>query len=260
MKKVVLRVHPLTRAVLLSEHGCTEPITLGPNHLIFPLLTSAPLQEFANVNRAIPFLTDTVVVTVHPGVAANLFQRPYHAGAALFRLHKDQMCRYAQVCVRRGGDAWASIQEWLYCHGVDEDAYSMETAYKCWQRWNWLIQKKNPVFFGRIRSKAAVKPAKKVAHIQSRISLPECELECALERFLITLNNAMRRTPKRFPAHARAWFYREIGGLSEREAAALLGRPRASIGYGYRSMQNWIDTNRKVRLAIEQTVGLPRCA
>lgn len=263
MKEVVLKVHPLSRGVLLSEYGCIEPLVIRQNDLVFPLLTSAPLQEFSNSKRAIPFLTATVTMRLHSEVANWLFTRPFHAGALLFKMHKDQMCRYAQASVKRGGDAWTSIQEWLYLHGVDEDAYSMEAAYKYWQRWNIGFREKNPQFFSRIRQKASVKTAKKMPEsICLKMSLPPAEIDQALEEMLLRLQRPGKRrirVPKRFPGHARAYLYRELGGLSEREAASVLGMNRSSVGYACRSMRNWIKTDARIRRALAET-GLPQCA
>lgn len=92
------------------------------------------------------------------------------------------------------------------------------------------------------------------------MALPQCDIEQALERFLIHLERKMRRIPKRFPRHARAYMYKELGGLSERQAAEFLGMKRASVGYACRTMQVWIDTNVRVREAFDQTTGLLRCA
>lgn len=253
MKEVVIRVAPMTRQVLLSEHGAAEPIIIGQNELTFQFLTSAPLREFGNVSRSMPFLTSTITILVHNDVAAWLFARPYHAGALLFRLHKDQMCRYAHARVRGKADAWASLQEWLSQYGIEEDAYGMEAAYKCWQRFLLKKQQKNPVFFSRFRPKKGEKAAKKPA---PKMTMPATEIEQALDIFLSSVHRTLRRTPARFPRHARAWFYRQVGGLSEREAARLLGMHRASIGYGCRSMQNWIDTNPKIKAIVRQSTGL----
>lgn len=261
MKDVALKVSPLSRKVLLSEYGYEQPIVIRNKDLMYKILTSAPLKERSNITSSIPFLTDTICIAIHSDVANWLFTRPYHPGALLYQLHKELMCRYALAAVRRNGEAWKAIQEWLYLHDIEEEDYGMEAAYKCWQRWNKKFLKKNPQFFSRIKQKPSAKSAKNEADfIRVKMAMPQCEIEAALERFLIDLEVRMRRVPKRLPAHARAWFYKEYGGLSEREVSSIIGMHRASVGYGHRSMQNWIDTNPKIARALAQVTGLPQCA
>lgn len=258
MKDVTLRVHPLSRCVLLSEYGNTEPITPNPHDLLYSILLSAPVSEPAYVRRSMQFLTHPVTFRLPDEAATELFRRPYHAGALLYKQHKDQMCRYAQVAVRNGGEAWSAIEQWMFIHGVDDDTYSMDAAYKCWLRWNSNFSQKNPVFFSRIRAKASVKVAKKSPdYVRGKMVLSEPDIEVALSAFLDTLDQCHGRTPKRFPLHARSYFYKVLGGLSEREAAGILGMPKASVGYGYRTMQQWIASCEKIRCALAKTTGLP---
>lgn len=257
MKDVVIRVHPLSRAVLLSEYGCAEPLKIGQHDFIFPLLTSAPVTDQAYIRRSKIFLTSTIEIAVVDEVANWIFHRPYHVGALLYKLHKDQMCRFAQAAISNGGEAWAAIEQWLFTHNVEEEHYTMDAAYKCWLRWNQSFRKKNRDFFSRMRTKASVKQAKKQPlFVRSKMLLPEPEIEAALSAFLDDVELRLPGTPKRFPTHARAWFYKRLGGLSEREAAGILDMPRASVGYGCRSMANWIETSAPVRHALTATTGL----
>jgi hypothetical protein len=258
MKDVVLKVHPLSRCVLLSEYGATEPLVLNPHDLVFSILLSAPVREPAYIRRSIHFLTQPLELRVPDDAAEQLFQRPYHAGALLYKYHKDQMCRYAQVAVRNGGEAWSAIEQWLYMHDVADETYSMDAAYKCWLRWNANFSQKNRVFFGRMRSKSSVRLAKKTAvSVRAKMLLPEPEIEVALGAFLDALRQCYPGTPARFPHHARAYFYKAFGGLSEKQVSGLLGIPRATVGYGYRSMRNWLETTPSVRCALAKSTGLP---
>jgi len=258
MKDVVLKVHPLSRCVLLSEYGTTEPVVPNPHDLLFSILLSAPVREPAYVRRSIQFLTHPIELRLPDDAAAALFQRPYHAGALLYKYHKDQMCRYAQVAVRNGGEAWSAIEQWLWMHDIDDDTYGMDAAYKCWLRWNSNFSQNNKVFFGRMRGKQSVKTAKKTPDfVRAKMVLSAPEIEVALSQFLDTLDRCRSNTPSRFPLHARAWFYKQLGGLSENEVSRVLAIPRATVGYGYRTMRNWIETCESVRCALSKTTGLP---
>lgn len=258
MKDVVLKVHPLSRCVLLSEYGHTEPLIIGAHDLIYSILLSAPMREQSYIRRSIQFLTHPLEFRVPDDAAAELFHRPFHAGAILYKFHKDQMCRAAQVAVRNGGEAWGAIEQWLFMHDVDDDVYSMDAAYKCWLRWNSNFSQKNTVFFSRLRSKESVRFAKKKPdYVRSKMRLAEPEIEVALSQFLDALESSTQSTPSRFPLHARAYFYKALGGLSENEVSGVLGIPRATVGYGYRTMLNWISTCDHVRTALVQSTGLP---
>lgn len=254
-----MKVHPLSRCVLLSEYGTAEPLQIGAHDLLFSLLLSAPVREPAYIRRSIQYLTSTITLRLPDDAAAELFHRPYHAGAILYKAHKDQMCRYAQAVVRNRGEAWAAIEQWLFQHGVDDEQYSMDAAYKCWLRWNMNFKQKNKDFFSQMRAKQSVKVTKKTPDfVRAKMQLAEPEIEQALSVFLEKIEGSRCSLPSRFRVHARAYFYKELGGLSDRKAAQVLNSHYASIGYGYRTMKNWISTCPKVRTAIAECTGLPQ--
>lgn len=243
MKKVRIPVHPLSRCVLLAEYG-REPLRIGYRDLLFSMLTTARLRDRSGTQRAAETLTASVELEVNDELARHLAVNYYQVGMLLFSWHKDLMCRHAETATAGGARAWGAIRHWLDARGVGEDDYGMEAAYKCWQRWNESIEEKNPEFFGQKTGAAGVDLAKKLPdQIRLKLFIPDIEVELALNRFLTILRDRRVPLPKPFPGMARCFFYRAVGHLTEREASELLGVPRTSIGYGYRTLLNWIDTN-----------------
>jgi hypothetical protein len=196
------------------------------------------------LSRVDALLTDQVTLQVSAPIAAHLRRLWYQAGLLLFQYHKDMMCRYADAAVRGGGQAWPALAEWMRLHGVTEDDYPLESAYKCWYRWNREIKGKNPVFFGRLRSKPGVKLSEKVSTKRElRWSISDTQVELAAARLFSLAQACLPRVPKKFQLQTTCYLYIEMQGLSCREVAAKLGISHSKAAYSNNAIRNWASSD-----------------
>jgi hypothetical protein len=150
MQQIILPCHPLTRRVLIAEYG-QEPILLPNRDLLFSLINTTPLRSRVSHERAFEVLTSTISLQVHDRLAARLKNSWDAAGFLLLKFHKDAACRYVSTMYGLGQDARPALQDWLKRHSVEEDDYSLDSAYKMWQRWIWDFSGKNKEYIARTR-------------------------------------------------------------------------------------------------------------
>lgn len=261
MRQVTIKVHPLTKRVMICEHG-QEPFII-PNHdFIFRLLSTSQLRK--RPGRNVSKLTATIDLLVDEALARHIESHALAIGSALQTYHFRQLCLFADSALQlRGhGHVKAAIEQWLYMHGVDETEYAADTAYKLWQRHTWKLQEKNPQFFGRSRGKSAlhlskksVQRAKPVTRLSAtRQTLPEIEVELSASRFISSLTTCFRRPPKKVASHARIYYYMHHSGYSCRDVAAKLGVSKSTASYACRQILRRAQENRTFGLLLQEAL------
>ncbi len=100
MKYIKIRVHPLSRRVLLSEYGA-EPLRIGQRDILYSSLTTGQPFDRSDLRHAERLLSATVTLEVNDDLAEHLAKRWRNVGLYLFRWHKDCMFRL-QFCVHSG--------------------------------------------------------------------------------------------------------------------------------------------------------------
>jgi hypothetical protein len=255
MLTVTIPVHPLSRAIILAEHG-PEPVVLDSHDILFEIInTRITPDDLRNKSG----LTEFIELTVNDRLAAHLAEYGLIAGLRLFRFHKYLMCRYAdaQVRARGKGHGRPALQEFLNLYHIEEDAYGLETAYKLYQRFCWEIQKKNAGFFARMRRKPGVVLCEKNKMEKSSPSLPA---ELAVARFMSAVQIRMKRHHRSLEKQVRAYIYTHHFGLSVREAANKLCIPFGGAAYCARVMHRRISKNPTYARLLEESLALPETA
>lgn len=255
MLTVTIPCHPLSRAIMLSEHGA-EPIVLDSHDILFEIINSRITPDDLRQKTQ---LTNFLELHINDRLAAHLSTYGHIAGARLYKFHKHLLCRYAdaQVRVKGKGHARPAIQEFLNLYQVDEDQYSLETAYKLFQRFNWEIQKKNPHFLAQMRRKPGEVLSKKNTGDHSAPDLPA---ELAVARFMSAIQLRMKRHHRRLEKQVRAYIYIEVSGLSTRQAAERLGLPHSTAAYCARAMRLRCIRNKTYSSLLEEALALPEHA
>lgn len=245
MRAVEIPLHPLSARALSSEYG-PGPICMSTHDPLFTFLTCSPLRS--RISRGGDVLTASATFSVDDRLAMHLQGNAQAIGYALLKLHKQELCKFAAAAVMlnyRGG-AKAAIGMWLAANNVDEEEYSLETAYKLWQRHGWkFCGEKNTTFFAHCRGKAAAVLSKKTRIVPTPPralsgtvqTLSQIEAELAAQRFAAAIKSCFRRPYKHLPVQARIYYYVERAGLSSRQAAQMLSLPQTSIAYAVRSIR-----------------------
>jgi hypothetical protein len=253
---IEIKVHPMSKRILEAEYGA-QPIQIGRHDLLFAYLCFSPLQDRLNYQRADVILSDKILIEVGKNFGYHIYKQAHLIGINLFRIHKDQMCRHAAFAVQQGKGVRPALLSWLEMHGIEEDHYGLDTAYKAWQRFRWKIEEKNTEFSIHFSHMAGVKVYKKKrADIPLILEQDLIEIELKLSNFIACLNEQLK-VRKLFNGHARCYFYVVIGGMSFRKAAELLSVHFTSVRYGVTVVQAWAAKNRMVAHCLAQISDLP---
>ena len=269
MRVVSIPVHPMTAQVLISEYG-PGPIVMNNHDPLFTFLTCSPLRT--RMQRGSDLLSKEVSFLVNDQLAMHLQSNDWQIGSALLKFHKQELCKFAAAAVMLGykGGAKAALYVWLKERGVGEDDYSLETAYKLWQRFGWkIVAGKSTTFCGQTRGKAAAILTAKTSRVPKRIkciqhnkmTLSEIEIELAAHRFTKLVLNCFRRYPRKLVGHARIYYYVIHTPMSERCVAKKLGLPyttlqRALTSIRIKSEKN-ITLQRLLSAALPDTAPIP---
>lgn len=255
MLTVTIPCHPLSRAILISEHG-DEPVVLDSHDFLFEVINSRITPDDLRSKTA---LTRYIELHINDRLAAHLAQYGQIAGIRLFKFHKQLLCRYADAQVRAKGKGHArpAIQEFLYLYGVDEEDYGLETAYKLYQRFCWEIQKKNPRFLERMRRKpGAVLFEKK----NDRGPAPDISADLVVARFMSSVHHLMKRSHRRLEKQCRAYIYIHVSRMTFRDAAALLDMPIGTVHYSCNAMHRRMLRNPRLTSLLAEALALPEPA
>lgn len=263
MQTVTVPVHPLSFAVLTTHYGYA-PIHLANHDPMFDLLTGSRIRHTSSRSA---IFTSAVDFVLSDHVARHVQQYAGSISDRLYRHHKNMLCWYvvAQVRLRGKGGAKPAVSDWLSLHGVDEDAYSIESAYKLYQRFGWELEKKNATFSEQIKRKSAGILLRKAASYAKteeplkplRMAMRDIEVELVTARFLSNYALCFQRVPVCLPKHARIYLYYTVQGLTEREIAAKMKLKHAGVHHALVSMRNRIRLNHTVSRLIDDALALP---
>lgn len=245
----------MSRAIMISEHG-PEPIALESHDFLFEVINSRLTTDNLRTRSE---LSSVIALQVNDRLAAHLSRYGLVAGLRLFKYHKHLLCRYADAQVRVKGKGYArpAIAEYLSLYGVEEDAYSLESAYKLFQRFGWEIGRKSPRFLERMRRKPGVVLFEKKSAREMAPQQQDFPTEVAIARFMGTVQRLMKRTHRKLEKQTRAYIYVQQLGLSYRETAALLDLPLGTVHYCCRSMEQRLSRNAALRRLFEEALALP---
>jgi len=104
--------------------------------MIFSHLWHCDPNKSRQLTRIQNTLTAEITLHLPNKVSDHLMEHGYKVGYHLYELHIERMCEFAYAQYLSGEPAMAAIRNFLHMHGVSEDDFSIETAYKRWQRWN----------------------------------------------------------------------------------------------------------------------------
>lgn len=129
----------MTRQMMLSNYG-NEPIQLHTKSDIYDLLHIMPHSDSAN--EAAATLTTTIMVLVNKTIEERLLTKAGRVvGMALHRYYIRKQNEFIEWSVASGAEAKASLESFREVHGIDEDHYALESAYRSWGRYNSLKKK-----------------------------------------------------------------------------------------------------------------------
>lgn len=265
MLKVSIAVHPLTYRVITTHYG-SNVIFLGNHDPLFDTLTSSRQRHTHGHSR--DAYNSTLTFMLKDKIAANVQQHAAAIADRLFREHKRLMCWYvaAQIRALGKGQAKPAVQDWLNLHGITEDEYSSDAAYKLYQRFCWEFDKKNAQFSGRLRRKSSGVLSRKAATHANAVDAinplvmrkKDMDIELAINRFFGEYSRVFSKMPAKLGKHVRIYMYVTQQGLTVREGSQKLGISRNGIHHALKAMNNRIQRNPTFQVIIDKAVALPQ--
>lgn len=140
-KFVQLPVTAFTHRILTARYG--QPIRASRmyNKELFILLQLAPIQPL-NEKRA-ALLTHQAHFAVPPALSAALHQRDLPAiGMALHEHYIREMYLHTHSQVFAGRTAWTALEDFYAMHGITEEDWKFDTAYRKWLTYSTQVEKR----------------------------------------------------------------------------------------------------------------------
>lgn len=255
MLQVEIPVHPMSRAILQCEYGA-EPIHLAEQDITWEIISTRVTNDDLRKKTQ---LTAYISIVTNNRLAAHLARYGLIAGLRLYKFHKHLLCRYAdaQVRVKGKGHARPAIQEFLNLYGIEEDHYSLDSAYKLYQRFHWEIKKKNSGFLERMRRKPGAIMFEKMKARDDIQPERDISAELAVARFMSAVHHLMKRNHRRLEKQARAYIYVCESGKSFREVSALLDQPIGTVHYSVSAMRRRMERNPRIASLLHESLALP---
>jgi len=265
VKEIILPVHPMSKRILLAEHGGIEPIIIRQHDVLFGMLTLKRFKPRSTMLQISQTLTATVSILLDEDIARHTISESYHIGFYLFKLHKETMCRYVQACTLNGGQAMDALRQYYWLQGITEDDYQEESAWKAWMRWS-KTRRKKAIFSQRNPDNVSVNILGK-RRLRANFSVPlrpltltlsEANIELATARFLAAYSGIFRSTPSRLEKHVRIYYYIKAYNLSCCQVATKLQVSEWSAWYAKRTMEQRAARNKAIARLLAENIALPQ--
>lgn len=183
-------------------------------------------------------LTARIFVTGSDELMRELRNHPNDAGILIHRLHLDQMMRHVWTCSLGKIPATAAIKSFFDIYDLCDDDYSIESAYRSWQRFRTDFDK---VFSEKSVQKAANhvravgRPADSV-----KTKLSDTELDDMAREICTRLRFSRPNTPAYLFRQVMMHVYSTVGGRSTEYIARRFGRSIRRVNVGKRRIEGYL--------------------
>lgn len=136
MPQVSLCVSPFVRAVLIARYGASI-IHVHRTDILYTYLQGDPVVANAHKYRNLgKVLTASITIEASQIICSRLRARKRNilVGYFLHKVFQEEVLVFMDAQVKAGVAAQAALRNWLAAHNVQEDDYSLETAYTGWLR------------------------------------------------------------------------------------------------------------------------------
>ena len=251
----------MTRSVLLAQYG-KEPIALKNHDPLFDMMSGSRQRHSDGIRNE--DLKATITFALSKTVARSLTLSPYELGWRLFRFHKQQLCWYAvsQVRLKGKGAAMPAIRDWLGLHGVAEEDYGLDTAYKLWLRFGWDFDRKNGFFAARLRRKSSgseIVPRANFKPLELRRtnSFDDIVLGLRAQSFVREYESKFTRVPKSLLKQITVYLIHHRQHLSQSRTAAKLEITRYNVRDALQAIDRRAGRNRAFAAMLTSALALP---
>ena len=146
MQIIQLNVSPLTKKIMLKRYAGQEPFKINRRDDYNHYLQFQPFRlNVLAVKKVKNQLTEQVAIEVSHDLYKRLKHRPRRLkiGEYLHKVNQGVINEFVKAQVLTGETAMAALKTFFEINDIDEDDYSLEAAYKSWQRYKRDFLDKN---------------------------------------------------------------------------------------------------------------------
>jgi hypothetical protein len=209
--------------------------------------------------RAQPELSEWISLIVQDRRAAHLAQYPHLAGHRLMKFHHHMLCRFVDAWLRARpkGQIKEAIHDFLSLYGIEEDAYSFESAAKLYGRFLSRNRKKNAQFVARLRRKPSGVSRNFFTDEHAQPKESDLPAELAVSTYMCKVHVLMNRYHKRLSEQVRAYIYVHVFSVPTAEVAEKLNIPRRTVQHRCLAMQRRMAQNPTYERLLQEVAALP---
>jgi len=147
--EVTMNVTPFVRKILISRYG-GEPIRVERSDALHTYLQAAPLpgskeEKYQEMSKR---LTENVKLIVSWPIKRHLrvMRRRVMVGYHLHKVYHMEMVNFMEAQRKAGMSATEALRNFMEAHRIEEEDFSMESAYTVWKRKKEFFQEKVTTF------------------------------------------------------------------------------------------------------------------
>lgn len=244
MTILTITVTPLTHQLLLSEYG-PEPIKFDKNELINDQLRTIRFKATGYQPRTLKWLCAKVMIVVHDDLARFVALKNSNIGIALFNYHREVLLRYVDAVHSCGVPAREAINRFYDRHGLTDDHYSLDSAYR-----RWVDYKAGII----VRKNAKNKGFEGLRENRLHVTASDTHLMLIAEEIVIEIKQQRRTLPVYFPMQIKAWALYKYGCHTLKRVGKLLGISIYAVHRAVKSIEAWIQTDTYVSKVVQDKV------
>lgn len=261
MVTVQIRVSPFSRKILLTEFGGAEPVRPAKADWLADVLHID--RRHTNFRqRYFDALTTTIHIDLVDAAAERLRYQGNRLGVVLHRLHIEQLSRHMVAAKLIGSEAKEAMLIFYQHYGLDDDDFSMDSAYREYQRFQ-------RTFFREKHTKSAKKSAPVVLRFSRILQGEHVASERPTIGYLNALSEYLEQELSRQPYRSRlrmlqqavCYIYCVRGSMKPTEVARRTKRHLANVYKAIRAtrrrMKKDVAFARLVREICSESFVLP---
>lgn len=243
---------------MLQEYG-PEPLRITNHDLLFQQLNYTRILPDTNLAKLQRSINSQIKIYLNSKMARRIEQHGHQLGYHLYLYHRRRMMNWADAQTTAGISAMCALYTFLASNGVEEEDFSLETAYRYWSRHK---ARKKRIESLRLDRKASCE-FRSLRNMNCTvrdlsIPLPEKQVEELTEFFLIAYSDRVRQIPKTLPKQVRMYLYYEKGKRDVSWISERTGHPPRTCYYHIGRMRQLITSSYLIRTCLEETLAMQR--
>ena len=245
--QIVVPVAPLSKRII-EKRFPQEIIKLSKRDIMYQQLCYFTLSA-SRSSKVQDRLTEEVTIQVGNQLAKKIQARLYQVGQHLYNIHCKMMMWYVEAQTDAGISAKEAMMNFYTKHGMNEDDYSLESAYRRWTRYKSELSSNQPDYFFTDKWKFDPEMSRSAgAILRAKIPYSDDELLQLLLQFNKKYFRFYNEPPSRkLRKHTYIFICYEIGARPINWMTSKFKTTRQGIWYARSAMDSRCTSNGNLR-------------